>query len=265
MVCPLSLSLKTTHDGIVSQRFFLEAHFQEFGVPAHQVAENHEHFDNVFPIGIQPFAVFLFCRDVEIFALIDLAVFFCPCQGFFVFCFVINAFINAADNFAHIHLFIAHAQIGLEEVGIHDTAGNTHGYITDRKVAFPPHGSNGNTCPCETQEFFLYIFGNGPVACILYVMPVNAESRHAFLAVSSQGCSKIYRPWAFRAVESPDGLGHPSVIVDGFAAIAPARRHGNNNPHAFFPELFSTSGSFRYPPDGGVGNDTLYGVSVAVF
>ena len=103
-VCPLALSLETGCNGIVSQGFFLESHFFQFGISGHQVAHDNRHLYNEFPISIFLFTGFTFFRTVlEVFTFVCLAIFFSPGHGFGVFFVVIDAFVHSTDDFCEVY------------------------------------------------------------------------------------------------------------------------------------------------------------------
>ena len=120
MIGPLTLTLEAGCNGIVSQSLLFEAHLEQFRVAAHQVSHDHHHLDDVLPIGIFLCTIFLFGSRVEIVTFVGFAIFLGPSHRFLELLFVIDAFVYAADNLDLINRFVAHAQIGLEEVCIND-------------------------------------------------------------------------------------------------------------------------------------------------
>lgn len=76
------------------------------------------------------------------------------------------------------------------------------------------------------------------------------------LPVSSAG--------TFGAVKAPNGFRAGWIHVDGFTAIAPARRYRNGEAYILTAEFFFASSGFSHTRDTGIGNDTLDGSSAGM-
>jgi len=141
MVCPLTLSLKTGRNSIVSERFFLEAHFEQFGVTNHQIAHDDSHLHDIFPQSVFFGACFLYFRFICVRAF--LAVCLRPRKSLRILRLIVYPFVHAADNLCHIYIFATHTEIVLKEIGINHRACNTHRNRAYRKVRFSAHRGNG--------------------------------------------------------------------------------------------------------------------------
>ncbi len=94
---------------------------------------------------------------------------------------VVDAKLHSADEFSEIDRFATHSQIVLKEVGAHDRTGYAHAHRAHREVALPAHGGY-SLCRAGKPQYLLgYIFRNGVVLKILYVMSVYSECRKSFL------------------------------------------------------------------------------------
>ena len=69
---------------------------------------------------------------------------------------------------------------------------------------------------------------------------------------------------ALRTIEAPDSLRVVGVHIHRLRAVTPAAGNGNGRAHSLALELFGTGSTLAHTTDGGVGDDTLYGTSVAV-
>ena len=174
---PLALSLETGGNGIVSKCLFLESHFAKFRITLYQVAHDKSHLHNKLPIFVFLLTGLGLCGDIEILALIFLAILFCPCHRFSKLFFIIDTFSHATDNFSQVYRFATDAQIFLEEIRIHNRTGNTHGYATHRQIRFSAHGCYCLCGTCKTKQFFCNIGRDGIVIQILHITSVNAKSR----------------------------------------------------------------------------------------
>ena len=221
VICPLALSLETACNRIAAMCFFTKTGFFQFWVTNHQVAENQSHFHHNLPLPIFTFAAALFIRTVKIGPF--LAVFLCPGQCFFIFCLVVNSFVDTAFYFGHVHKFGAHSQVILKKIWIHHRTGNPHGSVTQRKVRFAFHLSHCQRSLYKTENFFLHISRNVLVAGILHIAAINSESRQTFLSVSGQRCCQINRSRTFGSVKTPNGFWHQRMRVHYFGSVAPRR------------------------------------------
>ena len=174
---PLALSLETGGNGIVSKCFFLESHFTKFRIALHKVAHNDSHLHNEFPIFVFLLTSLGLCGDIEILALIFLAILFCPCHGFSELFLIIDTFSHTTDNFSQVYRFATDTQIFLEEIRVYNRTGNTHGYATHRQIRFSAHGCYCLCGTCKTKQFFCNVGRNGIVIQILHITSINAKSR----------------------------------------------------------------------------------------
>ena len=265
MVGPLALALEARGDRVVAQCLLLESQFAQLRIAAHQIAHNDHHLDDILPVGVFLGAAFLLVCGVEVVAFVGFAVFFGPGHRLFELLLVVDTLFDAADNLHFVDRFVAHAQVGLEEVCIDDRSGDTHRHRADRKVALAAHLRYGDACAREAEQFLFHVVGNGLCVGILHVVAVNAECGHSFLVVAGQCCGEVNRAGALGAVKTPNSLGHAVVVVDRFAAVAPARGNGDSEPYALLAELLGTGGSLGHASDRGIGDYALYRRAVGVF
>ena len=119
-VRPLTLSLETSRNSIVTKCFFLESHFLQLRITFHQVAHDNGHLHNEIPVGI----FFRTCLSlgfyIEILSFVFLAIFFSPSHRFGVFFLIVNSFRHTANDFRQIYRLTAHTQIFLEEIRIYN-------------------------------------------------------------------------------------------------------------------------------------------------
>ena len=199
---------------------------------------------------------------IFIFAIAE--VFISPGQRHFQFGFVVNLLIDTATQFGHIHRLDFHSQPGFKEVVINNGTGDTHRNAAQRQIAFTFHAGDGQTGAGKAQQFFFNIGRNRCVIGILNVMTVNGECRDAFLAVSCQSRCQVNSAGTFSAVKAPNGFRAGWIHVDGFTAIAPARRYRNGEAYILTAEFFFASSGFSHTRDTGIGNDTLDGSSAGM-
>ena len=256
-VGPLSLALEPASDGVVSGGLLFEAHFGEFRIADHQVAEDHRHLDHILPD-----LVFLFARIAEVFrvevlAFVRLAVFFDPGHGPSELLLIIDAQFDAACNLRAVHGFVAHAQIFLEEIGIGHRTGNAHGHGTDRKIGFAAHLHDGDGRAAEAQQLLFYVGGDAVVVLLLHFGAVDTECGQPLLVMPGQRRGEIDGSRTLGFVEAPDGFGHQRVHIDGFGAVAPAGRYREDGPNVVVAEFVGRGGRFGHAADRRVGDDTF--------
>ena len=125
VVGPLTLPLEAAGNGVVSVAFFAESHFCKAGIALHQVADDHCHLDDEFPLTVK-----LLAAVADLFRIVVgtfLAVGFDPGKSFLKLFLVINALFHAADDLRTVHRFTAHVEVIFKEFRIDDGTGNTHG------------------------------------------------------------------------------------------------------------------------------------------
>lgn len=75
----------------------------------------------------------------------------------------------------------------------------------------------------------------------------NGECRDAFLAVSCQSRCQVNSAGTFSAVKAPNGFRAGWIHVDGFTAIAPARRYRNGEAYILTAEFSSQAAASAIP------------------
>jgi len=249
----------------VAERLLFEAHLEQFRIALHQVAHDERHFQNEVPVFVFLLARFLFFGAVFIPTFINFARPFHPFFGAGVFVFVVDAFVHAAQDFHLVHALVAHTQISLEKVIIHDGAGDAHGHAAHGQVGLAAHSGHGLGGAGETQDFLGHVGGNRVVVEVLNVVAVDSEGGQAFLGVGGEHGSQIDGARTLRSVEAPHGFRIVGVHIHGFGAVAPARSHRDGGANALAFKLFGACGAFGHATDGAVGNHAFHGAAVAVF
>ena len=178
---------------------------------------------------------------------------------------VIDALGHAADDLHLVHGFHPHAQVVLNKILVDDGAADAHAHGADLEIALAPHGGHGHGGPAEAEQLLPYVGGDvGDLVQILHLMAVDAEGGQALLGVGGQHGGQIHRAGALGAVEAPHALDGHGVHVHGLGAVAPAGGDGEGDIHIFLLELGGAGGGLGHPADGGVGNDHLHRLAVAV-
>ena len=130
-VGPLALSLETGRKGVVPDGLFLESHVVQAGIAQHQVADDEGHLHDKLPVAVLLLAGLLPLGAVLVPSLLRLAIFFGPGHGLDKLVVVVDAFIHATQDFGLVHALVAHAQVFLEELLVHDAAGDAHALAAD--------------------------------------------------------------------------------------------------------------------------------------
>ena len=263
-VRPLTLSLETCSNGIMPDGLFLEAHLTKPGITLHQITDDKGHFHDKFPISIFLFPGFLPFGTVFIPTFFRLAILLRPCHSFIIFFVVIYSLFHATQDFGLVHTFIAHAQIFLKEILVHDTACNTHALAADGQIALPAHLGHSHGCTRPTQYLFGHVGRNGIVIQILHVMPIDAESGQSFLSVPGQYGSQIYGSRTLGPVKAPYGFRPIRIHVHRLRAITPTGSYGNRSPYPLALEFPGTGRTLAYAPYCAVGNHAFHRRTVAI-
>ena len=245
----------------MADHFFLAA-FRQIWISVHQIFDDAHHLNDKLPI------LFLFFRSLLNFRRVLIktfpALFLGPCKSFLKFFFVVDTFCHTADDFHFIHGFHTHAQIFFDKCRINDGSADSHTDGSDLQIGFSPHGGSCHSRTAEAEKFFLYIFRNLRIVCILHIMAINTERRKPLLGMGSQYGSQINRSGTLRSIEAPNRFDGHGIHVHGFCAVAPARRYGQCDIHAFFFKLCGTGCGLRHTADGGVRDDNLHRFSVGI-
>ena len=250
MICPVPLTLESGKNRIVSERFLAEAEFCQTQIADHQVTDNHRGFHHEVPFPVPAFAgarslvIVLSCGTILLH----------PRQRTLEFHFVVNFFLDATDQFRHVHALHSHAKIIFKQILVHHRAGDAHGNSADRQIRLAANRGNGNAGLDEAENFSAHVIGNHGVADVLHVASVNGERWQSLLSVPGADGGKIDRAGSFRAVETPNRLGHAGIHVHCLRAVAPARRHRERYARAFLAEFFRHHRRLRHAADTTVGN-----------
>ena len=212
----------------MTQSLLLVTHLQQLGIAVHQVADNHHRLYGELPVGILFLTVLTLTLAVEgghrgsreewtvfviVVAFLWLAVFLYPRHRLLKLLVVEDLKVHTAQNLHQRHILCAHAQVVLQEVGIHNRTGYTHTGVTHREVALALHRSHRLSGTCKAQDLLCDICRDGVVVEILHIVSVDTEGRQSLLGVSGQHGCEIHSTRALCAVESPYSLGIIRVHV----------------------------------------------------
>ena len=147
MIGPLSLSLETACDGIVTNHLFF-ASFGQILITCHQILDDTIHLNSELPL----LFLLLICKTNEIRVVITahLTVLLGPCKSLLILFLVVNTFFHSAQNLYFIYRLYSHAQIRLYEILIHNGTADTHTLGTDLQIRLTSHGSNCYSCTAES-------------------------------------------------------------------------------------------------------------------
>ena len=249
VVGPLSLSLESAYDRIVSDRLFRELLGQSF-VASHQILDDDVHLHREFPLLVlgpavlpDPFRIL-----VKVFP----AVFLRPLQGSLILFLIVDPFLHAAEDFHFIDRLYSHAQITLEEVLIHDGAADSHGDRSDLQIAHAPQGRDGNRRSRKPKQHLLHILRHRLVIRFLHVPAVDAERGKTFLRMGRKDGCQVDGTGPLCRIQSPDTFNGHGVHVHRLRAIAPAGGDRERDVHAFFLKLLCALGALSHASDSGV-------------
>ena len=189
---------------------------------------------------------------------------FHPRQRLFIFLMVIDAGLDAAQHFRHIHPLRADPQIFLEKVGVAVASHDPHRHAADVDVAFAPHLSHRRRAFRETHDFLRHVLRDGVVLNVLHVVPVDRIRRQAPLRVGRHHRRQIHGARAFGPVEAPHRLDRRGIHVHRLTAVTPAGRHRQRRDHVFPAELLRGPRRLRAAADALVRDHAFHRASVGV-
>ena len=260
-VRPLTLTLKSCGDGVMTNGFFLVT-LRQVGVTVHQILDDHGHLDHEFPV-----CVLLLARSLQggiiLVKALD-AILLCPSHCLVKFVLIVNLLGHATDDLDLVHGLHSHAKVILDEIGADDRATNAHADRADLQIGLASHGCGSNCSTAKTEQLFPHVLGDRGVVAVLYIMTVNTECGQTLLRVGSQHGCKIHRSGTLGAVKAPYGLDGVVFHIHGFCTVAPARSYGQRDGHALTSEFFGTSGGLCHAAYGGVCDDNLDGCAVGI-
>ena len=273
VVGPLALTLHTACDGVVAKRLFLIAHLAQPLVAMHEVADDHHRLHGELPVLILLLTVLTLALAVErghrrageertilvvVVAFLRLAVFLDPLHRHLELLGVEDVEVHAAQNLHQRHILRAHAEVVLQEVGVHDASGDAHAGIAQRQIRLAAHRSNSLGGAGKAQYLLCHIGRDGVIVEVLHVMTVDAKGGQSLLGMCGEHSSQIDGTRALRSVESPHSLRVVRVHVHRLRAVAPAGGHGDGTAHALALELLGTGRTLCHTADGTIGNDALH-------
>jgi len=247
--------------GAVPAGLFLKAQLGQTRVAVHEVAGDERHLGDELPPVLVLLRV-LPLRRVPILALLEVLA--DPLVRLLVLLGIVDALIDTAGELGHVDVLVAHAEVGAEEVGVDDRAGNTHGHGAHGQVGLALHLRNGQTGGRVVEEAGAHVLGDGGVVSVLHVLAVDAEGGDTDLGVACQGGGEVHGAGALSAVEAPDGVRHRGVHVGGLRAVAPAGGDRHGQADVVLAELGGASLGLVDAADRGVSDDDLDGGAVRV-
>ncbi len=255
VIGPLPLALEPGRERVVPERLLRVAQLGEARVADHEVAADQGHLQAVVPVPGVPLGGQLLRLGVGVGT--GAAELGRPLAGARQFVGVVDFLLDTAHEFGHVHHFVAHAEIALQEAGIDDRSADPHGDAAHRQVGSVLHGRRRHCGADEGENLVAHVAGDGGVVGVLHVATVDSERRHPLLGVRRQHGGQVHRSRPLGAVEAPHRLGQRRVHVHGLCPVAPARGDGEGNADAGAPEVLRTGGRLGCPADAGVRHHTL--------
>ena len=279
VVGPLALSLHTACDGVVAKRLLLISHLAQPLVAMHEVADDHHRLHGELPVLILLLTVLTLALAVKrghrcageertvfvvVVAFLRFAVFVDPLHRFLELLGIEDVEVHATQNLHQRHILRAHAEVVLQEVGVHDGAGNAHAGVAQRQIRLAAHRSNSLGGAGKAQYLLCYVGRNGVIVEVLHVVTVDAKGGQSLLGMCGEHGSQIDSTRALRTVKSPHSLRVVRVHVHRLRAVAPAGGHSDGTSHTLALELLGTGRTLCHTADGAVGNDALHRRAVAI-
>ena len=245
-VCPLSLSLESSCQSVVSDCFLWEFLVKVF-ISVHKVFDDNCHLNNELEL-----LLFLLWRSLKLFWVLiptNLASLFCPFKSFLELSLIIDSLWHTTDDFHLVNRLYTHSKVRLDEIRIDDRSTDTHCNRSNLKVRCSSHGCCCNSCTSESEKFLFNVFRNCCVVSFLNVMSVNSECRKSLLCMCSKYRCKVYSSRSLCSVESPYSFDCLWIHIHCLSSVAPARCNCNCDIYAFSSELISTSSALTYTSD----------------
>ena len=205
----------------MAKRLLLISHLAQPLVAMHEVADDHHRLHGELPVLILLLTVLALALSVEgshgcageertvfvvVVAFLRLAVFLHPLHRFLELLGIEDVEVHAAQNLHQRHILRAHAEIVLQEVGVHDGAGDAHAGVTQRQIRLAAHRSNSLGGAGKAQYLLCYVGRNGVIVEVLHVVTIDAKGGQSLLGMSCKHGSQIDGTRALRSVESPHRL-----------------------------------------------------------
>ena len=130
-VSPLALTLETAGDGVVAECLLLESQLAELRIAVHEIHHDDGHLDHELPILVLLLAGLALAFRILVPALVRHAVFPYPGHCLLKLLRIVYSQIHTPQDLDLIDALIPHAQVLLEEVRVHDRAGDAHRHATD--------------------------------------------------------------------------------------------------------------------------------------
>ena len=124
MVSPLTLALEAARDGVPADRLLAEAHLLELGIAGHHVADDDRHLRDELPVLVFLGARLLYLDRIVVLPFLEVLLH--PRERLLVLFLVVDAFLDAAENLALVHVLRCDAEIVLHEVDVDERARDAH-------------------------------------------------------------------------------------------------------------------------------------------
>jgi len=176
-VSPLTLSLKTSGNGVVTKGFLFESKCVQGRITCHQIPDDQGHLDHKFPVLIFLFPGTDLLRAIVINPFVNLAVFGGPGHGFFKFHRVVYTLFHASEDFHFINAFHPDTQVVLKEIVIHDGAGYTHALTAYSQVGLTPHHRHRQAGFDKPQDLGFHIGRYAGIGTVLHILSIDTKRR----------------------------------------------------------------------------------------
>ena len=264
MVCPLSLTLESCANSVVTEHFFFKT-FGKVFVSADKISYYKIHLNREFPLFFfllgSKFDSSLFTEEVNKVGVVVSALFamlFCPRKSTFIVFFIVNAFFHTTKNFNFVYGFNTHSEIFFYKLLIDDRSADAHAHRTDLEIALATHFGSGNCSATETKKLFFYVFGNVcNIAYILNFMTVEAKCGKSLLCVSCKNGCQINRTGTFCSVKAPNAFYSRRIHIHCLCTVTPTRCYRKSNCNIFFFEFFRTCSGFWNTTDSCISHYNL--------
>ena len=178
--------------------------------------------------------------------------------GLLVLFLVVDAFLDATENLALVHVLRRKAEVVLHEVDIDEGTRDAHSGSSDREIALALHHSNGEASLCEAENLLGDVGGNlRRLVAVLHLVTVDAVGGHSALRIAREHTREIDGAGTLSAVETPNGLRDRRVDVHRLGAVAPARRDGKRDANVVRGELVRALRGLKPAADRRICDDTF--------
>ena len=172
---------------------------------------------------------------------------------------VVDAKLYTAQDLYQRYIFCTHTQVVLQEVGIHNRAGDTHTGVTHREITLTTHRSYCLGRTGEAQDFLCHVSRDCVIIEILHVMSIDTEGWQTLLCMCGKNGSQVYCTRTLCAIESPHSLRIMRIHIHGLRTIAPTRSYRDGSSYSLTLEFLGTGSTLCHSTNSGVTDNTLNG------